>query len=439
MGNFQKINEAVGRYRWVICALLFFATTLNYLDRAVIGLLKEHLTAVFAWTESDYSNIVVCFQVAYAVSLLGVGAVIDRVGTKLGYAVSIVVWSLAAMFHGFATGTWGFAAARAALGVGESGNFPAANKTVAEWFPQQERAFATGLYNSGANIGAIVAPLIVPWIAVNWGWQWAFILTGVVGFVWLAFWLALYTKPAENRHVTAAELTYINEGVAAPAESGPVAERRIGWRELLGCRQTWAFFFGKFFTDPVWWFFLFWLPAFLQSEYGLSGMEISLPLIAVYTISSVGSVFGGWLPKRFMQRGSSASSARRNAMLLYALVPLLVVATQWAGRMNMWFAVLIIALACAAHCAWSANLFATVSDMFPRRAVASVTGIGGMAGAVGGILVAKAAGLLFDHFKAQGDIGIGYGIMFVVCAVSYIVAWALMQLLAPGFRKVDNL
>lgn len=445
MNTFQRVNEKIGHYRWVICALLFFATTLNYLDRAVIGLLKEELTEIFHWTESDYSNIVICFQIAYAVSLLCAGWIIDKIGTKIGYAISIVIWSVAAMLHGLATGTWGFAAARAMLGMGESGNFPAANKTVSEWFPRKERAFATGLYNSGANIGAIVAPLLVPWIALHWGWQWAFIMTGAVGLFWLIFWFIFYTKPSDAKRLSPAELAYINSDAAEEEPEVTSEEKKseettsVSWLRLLTHRQTWAFFFGKFLTDPVWWFFLFWLPAFLQSEYGLSGMEISFPLIVVYTISSLGSIFGGWLPKHFINRGQNASSARKVAMLIYAIVPLSVLFVQQAGSYNMWYAIILISLACAAHCAWSANIFATVSDMFPKRAVASVTGIGGMAGSVGGILIAWAAGLLFDHYKMLGDIGTGYGIMFIICALAYLLAWMIMMVLAPGFRKVKNL
>lgn len=462
----NRVGESVGRYRWVICSLLFFATTINYLDRAVIGLLKETLTADLHWTESDYGNIIVCFQLAYALSLLFVGRVIDWVGTKLGYGLSLAVWSMAAVLHGFATGTAGFAIARALLGVGESGNFPAANKTVAEWFPQQERALATGLYNSGAMIGAIVAPLLVPWIAIHWGWQWAFILTGAVGFVWLIFWALLYHDPASHKRLSRAEYDYIRTGLtpaelaaravtgaAAPvtaetaaadaeaADEGSAQENKqhVTWGQLLRRRQTWAFVVGKFMTDPVWWFFLFWLPAFLEAQYGLKGMQVSLPLIVVYALSSIGSIGGGWLPKLFIDRGMGAGRARKRSMLLYALLPLLVLFAQAAGDVNMWYAILIISIACAAHCAFAANLFATVSDMFPKRAVATVTGIGGMGGAVGGILIAKLAGGLFDHYKALGDITVGYGIMFIICATAYIISWGVMQWLAPNFRRVEKL
>ncbi len=439
MSKFNEVSEKIGGYRWTICGLLFFATTINYLDRAVIGLLKETLTGELNWTESDYGNIVICFQAAYAISLLFAGRVIDRLGTKLGYMLSLIVWSAAAVLHGLVRGTGGFALARTLLGIGESGNFPAANKTVAEWFPQKERALATGLYNSGATIGAIVAPLLVPWIAIHWGWRWAFILTGAVGFIWIIFWQIFYNDPRKENRLKAAERAYINSDEPLEAAVAPEKEERVSWGRLLGLKQTWVFFIAKFMSDPIWWFYLFWLPAFLEVQYGLSGMQVSVPLIVVYLLSSFGSIFGGWVPKYFIDKGWMAGRARKVAMLIYALIPLLVLFAQWAGGINMWYAIVIIGLACAAHCAWAANAFATVSDMFPKRAVASVTGIGGMAGAVGGVLIAKLAGLLFDHYKALGDITQGYGIMFVICAVSYVLAWVLMQVLAPNFKKVENL
>lgn len=459
----NRFGKSVGRYRWVICALLFFATTINYLDRAVVGLLKETLTDEMHWSESDYANIIFCFQLAYAVSLLFAGRVIDRVGTKLGYALSLAVWSMAAILHGFATTIVGFMVVRGLLGVGESGNFPAANKTVTEWFPQKERALATGLYNSGSMIGAIVAPLLVPWIVIHWGWQWALILTGSVGLVWLIFWALLYHDPAKHKRLKRTEFDYIRtrlapselaasvttaafvgqpETAAAEIEEGYGESReksRLTWRQLLRHRQTWAFFVGKFMSDPVWWFFLFWLPAFLEAQYGLKGMEVALPLVVVYTLSSIGSIGGGWLTKRFMDRGMTAGHARKRSMLIYSLLPLSVLFAQKAGQVNMWYAIGIIGIACAAHCAFMSNLFATVSDMFPKKAVASVTGIGGMGGSVGGMLIALLAGALFDHYKALGDITVGYGIMFVICATAYIISWWIMQWLAPNFRRVEKL
>ncbi len=437
MSTFNKVNEKIGNYRWVICGLLFFATTLNYLHRTIIGLLKDQLTVEFQWTEIDYSNLVIFFQIAYAVGLLGVGALIDRYGTKLGYALSVAVWSIATVLHGFATGTIGFIVARTILGLSQSGNFPAANKTVAEWFPRKERAFATGLYNSGSNIGAIIAPVLVPWLAINWGWQYAFYVSGALGIVWLVLWMLMYEKPQDKKRLSKSELEYINSDLDTVT---PIEEQeKIKWAKLLTYKQTWAFIAGKFFTDPVWWFFLFWLPSFLKSEYGLTGMQLSLPLIVVYTVSSFGSIVGGWLPKLLIDKGMDVGVARKRSMLIYAIMPLSVLLAQYAGSINMWFSIVIISIACAAHCAWSANIFASVSDMFPKRAVASVTGIGGMAGSLGGILIAMLAGMLFDHYKLLGNIGDGYAIMFVVCAVAYLIAWTIIHLLVGNFRKVSDI
>lgn len=433
-------TSKTGNYRWVICALLFFATTLNYLDRTIIGLLKDDIGAQFGWSESDYSNIVVCFQVAYALGLLGAGWLVDRLGTKLGYFLSVCVWSIATILHGFARGTFGFAASRSLLGLSEAGNFPAANKTVAEWFPLKERALATGIYNSGSNIGAIVAPVLIPWLLINYGWQAAFYATGALGLIWLVLWVLCYGKPSE-KGISQAELDYINSDntvtdTSPAADDSAAAEddgRKYSWARLLKQKGTWAFVVGKLFSDPVWWFFLFWLPSFLKAEYGLEGMDISLPLIVVYTFSSIGSILGGWLPKFLINRGLDPKRARSRSMLVYAVLPLAVIFTQTAGAADMWFAVLIIGVACAAHCAWMANLFATVSDNFPKKAVASVTGIGGMAGSIGGIVVAKLAGILFDRFNLLGDIGTGYAIMFAICAVSYLAAWLIMA--ALGKKK----
>ncbi|MDX9881807.1 MAG: MFS transporter [Prolixibacteraceae bacterium] len=439
-------TNMIGNYRWRICALVFFATTINYLDRQVISLLKPFLEedGLFgtdpAHYESIYANIVICFQVAYASGMLLVGSIIDKFGTKIGYAVSLFGWSLAAIGHAFARGPLGFGIARAALGVPEAGNFPAANKTVAEWFPKKERALATGIYNSGTNVGAIVAPLVVPLIAVVWNWKWAFIITGAIGLIWLFFWEVIYESPEKKLKkgkLSQVEYDHImsdkDEVIHADGTTGP----KLSWVKLLTFRQTWAFFLGKLLTDPIWWFFLFWLPAFLKEQYGLVGTQVSIPLAVVYTMTTVGSIFGGWLPKRFMEKGMDANRARKTSMFIYALFPLTVLSAQYLGDFNMWYAVIIIGIAASAHQAWSANIFTTVSDMFPKRAIASVTGIGGMAGAIGGIMIAKAAGVLFDHFKAMGDIRIGYGIMFVVCALAYIIAWFVMHMLVPKFKKID--
>ncbi|MEI6678591.1 MAG: MFS transporter [Mariniphaga sp.] len=442
----KEIQKSVGNYRWTICALVFFATTINYLDRQVLSLLKPYLESAGLFGdnpmhyESVYANIVICFQFAYASGMLLVGGIIDRFGTKIGYALSLFFWSIAAIGHSFAKGPFGFGVARAALGVPEAGNFPAANKTIAEWFPRKERALATGIFNSGTNVGAIVAPLVVPFIAVTWGWQMAFIVTGAVGLIWLFFWQIIYASPEEKLQkgkLTPAEYDFILSDKDEVLSSDGSALKKISWFKLLTFKQTWAFFIGKLLTDPIWWFFLFWLPAFLKEQYGLKGMEVSFPLGVVYTMTTFGSVLGGWLPKYFIEKGMDANKARKKSMFIYALFPLMVLSAQYLGDFNMWYAVIVIGIAASAHQAWSANIFTTVSDMFPKRAIASVTGIGGMAGAVGGIAIAKAAGMLFDHYKAAGDIRVGYGIMFMFCAVAYILAWTIMHLLVPKFKKLD--
>jgi ACS family hexuronate transporter-like MFS transporter len=463
--SFASVNEKIGRHRWTICALVFAATTINYLDRNVLGLLKPVLSAAGVFgadqaQELNYSRVVICFQVAYAVGMLLAGKIIDKVGTKSGYAYSLIGWSVAAIGHAFGHHTWSFGFWRAALGITEAGNFPAANKTIAEWFPKKERAFATGLYNSGANIGSIVAPLFVPYIAKTWGWEWAFILTGVVGFTWLAFWYSLYATPAaklQSGKLSQAEYDFIHSDVdEQEAEKTDMAKVKVSWFKLLTFRQTWAFFVGKFMTDPIWWFFLFWLPAFLAGENarkvkdflaanpGYAGDNADIPgviswpfaVAVVYTVSTVGSIFGGWLPKKFINGGMDANKARKLAMFIFALFPLTVLLASRLGAINTWLAVATIAIACAAHQAWSANIFTTVSDMFPKKVVASVTGIGGMAGAVGGILIAYTAGLLLQHYKNLEKVEVGYGIMFVVCGLAYLTAWVMMHLLVPKFKKI---
>lgn len=462
-----SINEKVGRHRWTICALIFAATTINYLDRNVLGLLKPVLAAagVFgadkAEQELNYSTVVICFQVAYAVGMLGAGKLIDKIGTKQGYAWSLIAWSFAAIGHAFGHHTWSFGFWRALLGVSESGNFPAANKTVAEWFPKKERAFATGLYNSGANVGAIIAPLTVPFIAKAWGWEWAFVLTGAVGLTWLVFWYTMYDVPSakvKSGALSQAEYDFIHSDVDERADQGAALDAgSVSWFRLLRYRQTWAFFVGKFMTDGIWWFYLFWLPSFLDGENarktadflaanpGYAGLPADIPgviswpfaVAIVYTISTVGSIFGGWLPKQLINGGMDVNRARKTAMFVFALLPLTVLTASRLGAINTWFAVLTISIATAAHQAWSANIFTTVSDMFPKVAVASVTGIGGMAGAVGGILVARGAGVLLKHFTALGQTQLAYGILFVVCGSAYLLAWVLMHLLVPKFQRIE--
>ena len=433
-------QSTIGKFRWTICGLIFFATTINYLDRAVISLLKDSLEKEFNWTEDDYSNLVIAFQVSYAIGLLGVGRLIDKWGSKLGYAVAIVAWSIAAIGHALVKTTFGFFVARAALGVTESGNFPAAIKATAEWFPKKERAFATGIFNSGANVGAIIAPIAVPIIAEEMGWRWAFILTGALGFIWLILWLAIYDVPSKHKKLSKEEFDYIHSDKDEQAEATAIAEgasSKVSWGTLLGFKQTWAFILGKFLTDPIWWFYLFWLPAFLKAQYNITGTAVSLPVALVYTISTFGSIFGGWLPLYFIKKGWPVYRARKTAMLIYAFMVIPVVFAQWLGSMNMWYAVLIIGWATSAHQAWSANIFTTTSDMFPKKAVGSVTGMGGMAGALGGIILAKLAGKLFDHYKGLGHIETGYYIMFIICGLAYLCAWMVMHFLVPKMKRVE--
>lgn len=433
------MQNNIGRYRWTICSLIFFATTINYLDRAVISLLKKTLTEEFHWSETDYGNIVIAFQLSYAIGLLGAGRLIDKLGTKLGYALATTLWSIAAMAHAFASSTFGFGVARAALGFTEAGNFPAAIKATAEWFPKKERAFATGLFNSGTNVGAIIAPLTVPFIAQYLGWQWAFIITGAIGFIWLVFWYRYYEVPAKHKNLSKAEFDYIHSDKdETPAETADADKKKLSWGQLLGYRQTWAFAIGKFLTDPIWWFYLFWLPDFLDKEYNLSGTDVALPIALVYTLAAVGSIAGGWLPMKLVNNNWPVFRARRTSMLFYALCVLPVVFAQWLGAVNMWLAVTIIGFAAAAHQAWSANIFTTVSDMFPKKAVGSVTGIGGMFGALGGIVVAKLAPNLFEHYKTLGNVQQGYFIMFIICGFAYITAWLIMRLLVPKMKRIDG-
>jgi ACS family hexuronate transporter-like MFS transporter len=399
----KELNEKIGRYRWTICALVFFATTVNYLDRQVLSLLKDRLEIQFNWNDSDYANIVQVFLFVYAFSMLFAGRIVDWLGTKMGYAWSLIVWSAGAMGHALVKGTSGFMIARGILGFGESGNFPAAIKTIAEWFPKKERALATGIFNAGANVGAIVAPLTVPWIAEQLGWQAAFLIVGGIGFIWLIFWFWLYEIPARSNHVGKAEYAYIQSDNLDDSDV-PVTEKttKVSWFKLLKYKQTWAFSFGKFLSDGVWWFYLFWLPAYLKAQYGMTGMKVMLPLAVLYSISSIGSITGGWFPIYFIKQGYEPYAGRMKAMLIIALVPLLVLSAQFLGGISYWMPVIIIGIGTAAHQAWSANLFTTVSDMFPKKTVGSVTGIGGMAGGLGGILINKCAGWLFDGYRQAG-------------------------------------
>lgn len=436
----EKLNQKIGNYRWTICALVFFATTINYLDRSVISLLKAPLTEEFNWTDAEYIYIEIAFKLFYALGMLGAGSLIDKLGTKIGYFLSTLLWSIAAVAHAAVTSTMGFIVARSALGITESGNFPSAIKTVAEWFPKKERALATGIFNSGANIGAIVAPATVPIIAEIWDWRVAFVLTGSVGFIWLIFWFVLYEIPAKQKRVSKAEVDYINEQPAEElTDKYEEPAQKISWLKLLSYRQTWAFVLGKFLTDPIWWFYLFWLPDFLTSEYGIKGKDLSLPVAMVYIISTFGSVAGGWLPLNLIKKHNwPVFKARKTSMLIYAILVVPVVFSQYIGEISVWFAVLAIGWAASTHQAWSANIFTTVSDMFPKSAVASVTGIGGMAGGIGGIMLTFFVQLdMFVYYRSINQIETAYFIMFLICGFAYLLAWLIMHLLVPKMKKIE--
>jgi len=415
-------QQAIGKYRWTICALLFFATTVNYLDRQVLSLLKPTLEREFDWSNSDYANIASVFQFVYAISLLFAGRIIDKLGTKSGYAWAIIIWSLAAILHAYAVPLgmtivaalgWigvttvpisiaGFMFSRAILGFGEAGNFPAAIKATAEYFPKKERSFATGIFNSGTNVGAILAPLSVPWMVSKWGWESAFFIIGAIGFLWLIFWFIYYDKPTAQKRLSLSELNYINEEkeVDHIIENGKVTNR-ISWTTLMGYRQTWAFAIGKFMTDGVWWFFLFWLPGYLKDQYGMEGTSIIIPLTVLYSMTMIGSIGGGYFPTYFIHKGMKPYEGRMKAMLMIAFIPLVVLAVQPLGYLSYWVPVIFIGIGASAHQAWSANIYTTVSDMFPKRAIATVVGIGGMAGGLGGVVVSKVGGWLFDGYKSK--------------------------------------
>lgn len=420
-------NQEKGNIRWTVVALLFFATTINYIDRQILSLIKPILDNELGWTNTEFGLVNSAFQGAYGLSLLFFGWFIDKFGAKIGYAVSITFWSLAAMMHSVAGSLSGFAFARTALGLGEGGNFPAAIKSVTQWFPKSERAFATSIFNAGTNAGAIIAPAIVPAIALTWGWQWAFIGAGLLGFIWLLFWLPWFESP-EKKKLTAHELNHIRSGQS----EDELNKVTLPWTGLLKYRQTWAFIIPKFLTDPVWWFFLIWLPDFFNKR----GLEIKsswVHLVSIYTIVTILSITGGWLTGHFMKKGWSVNKARKTGMLIFALcaVPILFVTS-----LSNWEVVLLIGLAGAAHQAWSANLYTTVSDMFPGTAVGSVIGIGGMAGAIGGMLFPPFVGYIIDQYTTEGNADPAYSIIFSICAFAYLISWLMMYALTPDMRKV---
>ena len=405
-----------GNYRWVICGLLFFATTINYMDRQILGLLAPVLQTEIGWSESEYAWIVTAFQAAYAIGLISFGWFIDKFGTKIGYTLSITGWSIAAVAHAAVTTVFGFGVARFGLGLSEAGNFPAAQKAVAEWFPKKERALTTGIYNSGANIGAVLAPAVVPWLTVMYGWQEAFIAVGALGFIWIIFWWKIYAKPEQVTNLTKEEFDYIHSD---PPE--PSAEK-IPWASLLRYRQTWAFVIGKFMTDPIWWFYLYWLPKYLNKEYGLTITGLGLPLITIYMMTSIGSIGGGWLSSHLIQKGWEINKARKTTMLVAALLVVsIIIASQVT---DLWTSVILIGIAAAAHQGWSANIFTTASDMFPKKAVASVTGLGGMAGSVGGMIFAPFIGYILEWTGS-------YFIPFIISGTAYLIALGIFHLLAP--------
>jgi ACS family hexuronate transporter-like MFS transporter len=445
---------AGGNFRWVICALLFFAATVNYIDRQVIGILKPTLAGEFGWSELDYSWIVFAFQTAYAIGLLFVGKLMDKIGTKLGFAIAIVIWSIAAIAHAwapeigvfsapivaplvqavvsafnsisslFGAAPWtfafsasvvGFMVVRFALGLGEAGNFPASIKTVAEWFPKKERALSTGIFNAGTNVGALATPLLVPLIVVAWGWYEAFIFTGIIGFIWLLFWLLIYKRPEEHKRLSSEELAYI--------QSDPIETTApIPWRRLFPHRQTWAFGIGKFLTDPIWWVYLFWLPDFLHKQHGLDLKNFGIPLAVIYIIADIGSVGGGYISSTLIKRGWTINRSRKTAMLICALAVVPIVIASITS--NLWVAVILIGIAAAAHQGWSANIFTLASDMFPKQAVGSVVGIGGMMGAVGGMIISPLVGFILDRTGS-------YVPIFMIAASAYLIALLIIHLLVP--------
>ncbi|NQE61761.1 putative MFS-type transporter [Caulobacter sp. RHG1] len=423
MVDFSKApapSEKIGRYRWIIVSLLFAAMVINYVDRQTIGLLKPNLSHEFGWDEKDYADLVFYFQMSYAIAYLAWGKIMDKIGARWGFGIAFLIWQLAHIAHAGARGLNGFIFARMGLGVGEAGGFPGGIKAVAEWFPKKERAFATGIFNAGTNIGAIVTPLVVPGIVLAWGWQMAFIVTGLAGLIWLPIWLLVYRRPREVKKLGAAELAHIEQDPADPVE-------KIAWTKLLTKKETWAYSLGKFLIDPIWWMFLFWLPDFLGKRYGLDLKSFGPPLIAIYLLSDVGSVGGGWLSSNFMKMGWSINKSRKITMLICAL---LAVPVMFAANVdNLWLAVLIIGIATAAHQGFSANLYTLPSDVFPRGAVGSVVGIGGMLGAFGGMVFSKYIGQVLESIGT-------YTPIFIVAGSAYLIALLVVHLLSPKMEEV---
>lgn len=419
-------SKSVTGYRWTICAMLFVATTINYIDRQILSLIKPILDVELGWTNEQFGIVNSIFQGVYGIGLLGFGWFVDRFGPKIGYAISIASWSLAAMGHAFVSTISGFMIARATLGLGEGGNFPSAIKATTLWFPKKERAFATSIFNAGANVGAIIAPAIVPWIAYAYGWQMAFIAAGVAGLIWLLFWIPLYSRPESSKYLSEKEYSFIQSDV----DDTPA--KKVSWLSLLKYRQTWSFIIAKFMTDPVWWFFLIWLPDFFKKTRGLDIKESWIHLVTIYALVTVLSIIGGWVTGYLANKGWTVTRARKTGMFVFAIsvLPIFLVTS-----IHEWIAVIIIGIAGAAHQAWSANLYTTVSDMFPKYAIASVIGIGGLAGAVGGMFFPILSGRLLDTFAADGNITAGYSILFTICGFAYVVTFLIHHFLAPKFEQ----
>jgi len=406
-----------GRYRWVVMWLLFAAMVINYVDRQMIGVLKPTLSAEFGWSETDYADIVFWFQASYAVAYAIWGRLMDKIGARFGLGIAFAIWQVGHMFHGAARDLSHFMMARMLLGVGEAGGFPGGIKAVTEWFPKKERALATGLFNAGTNIGAIVTPLIVPALVLAFGWQMAFVITGLLGLIWLPIWLILYRSPRAQKRLSATELAYIEQDPADPEET-------IGWSRILSVKETWAYAAGKFLIDPIWWMFLFWLPDFLGKRYGLDLKTFGPPLVAIYLLSDIGSVAGGWLSSRMMHRGISLNRARKTTMLICALLAVPVMFASYAS--NVWVAVVIIGIATAAHQGFSANLYALPGDVFPRKAVGSVIGIGGLVSGIGGMIFAKYVGQVLETIGS-------YTPIFIVAGSVYLIALLTIHLITPRY------
>lgn len=417
------MQSITGNYRWRIVVLLFFATTINYIDRQVIGILKPFIAEDLNWSEDDYGYIVTAFQIAYAIGLLITGRYLDKVGTRLGFLWAVIVWSIAGMAHAAALGVYSFALARAALGIGESANFPAAVKTVAEWFPKKERAFATGLFNSGSTIGAIIAPVIVSAITLAFGWRWAFIVTGALGFIWIGFWLAFYHSPSKESKLTAKEFEYIHQD-----NDGTVTDQNMRWSELLKYKQTYAICTTRFISDWIWWFFLFWIPDFLNKTQHINLKEMVLPLILIYAVSSVGGISGGWISSQFIKSGKGIDYARKTTILFCALLVLPVVLVSYVG--NLWIVVLLIALAAAGHQGWASNIFSIISDIYPKKAVGSMTGLSGFVGAVGGALSATFVGLILEATNS-------YFLIFTIASNMYLINWLIIKVFIPEIKPIQ--